>query len=325
MLMILALIFFLMVTIVTSVRLSPNHLSTFELRRLAENNHKSAEKELRRRKLLPYLRGVQRAIEAALLMAIALSILIDTSLLIAIIGTLVVACLYRPLARRRIIQRVIEARFRRIEPTLLDSIEKSQRWLKLFREPLAPQATHMPASLEELAHIIDGSHALLEPSTRQSLAGALHFTEKRVQDAMTPRRLIEAIGKNELLGPLVLDGLHKTGHSHFPVFEGDLDRVVGMLDIRSVAATKHHHSQTAEQAMHETVYYIFEQDLLDTALKRCISARERLLIVVNDRQETVGVITIEDIVGQLYGQSLKVSSTHASTPSGALAVHSKSH
>ncbi len=85
------------------------------------------------------------------------------------------------------------------------------------------------ASREEIEHQFDQLTDLLSNDERKMLSGVMHFSDRIVKDYMTPRSVMEAVGANELLGPLVLDNLHKTGHTHFPVFEGDIDHLVGIL------------------------------------------------------------------------------------------------
>jgi len=115
---------------------------------------------------------------------------------------------------------------------------------------------------------------------------------------------MEAIGANELLGPLVLDNLHRTGHTHFPVFEGDIDHLVGILHIYSLFTLENKKSLAVKDAMEPRVYYINETQTLEQALFACIKHRRHLLVVVNNYRETVGVITIEDAVEQLIGRKI---------------------
>ena len=56
----------------------------------------------------------------------------------------------------------------------------------------------------------------------------------KIDEIMTPRSMIESVPMNELLGPLVLDDLHKKGYSRFPVIDGDIDHVVGVLRIQDL-------------------------------------------------------------------------------------------
>ena len=56
--------------------------------------------------------------------------------------------------------------------------------------------------------------------------------------------------------------------------------------------------------MDDKVYFVNEQQKLDHALTAFIRTKNHLFIVVNEFQETVGIITIEDILEQIIGQEI---------------------
>jgi CBS domain containing-hemolysin-like protein len=121
---------------------------------------------------------------------------------------------------------------------------------------------------------------------------------------MTPRGVIDSISKNELLGPLVLDDLHRTGHSRFPVIENDIDHVVGMLHIHDLFSLDIKRSTTVEKAMEQRVFYIREDHTLEKALAAFIRTHHHLFIVINEFRETVGVLSLEDVVEALLGRKI---------------------
>jgi magnesium and cobalt transporter len=122
---------------------------------------------------------------------------------------------------------------------------------------------------------------------------------------MTPRGVIDTIGKKELLGPLVLDDLHKTGHSRFPVTDGDIDHIVGVLHIQDLLVLDaRQRSATAEKAMEPRVFYIREDQTLDHALTAFLRTRHHLFVVVNEFRETVGIVSLEDVIETLLGRKI---------------------
>ena len=123
---------------------------------------------------------------------------------------------------------------------------------------------------------------------------------------MTPRSVVETIKKSEILGPLVLDDLHKTGHSRFPVIEGDIDHVVGVLYLRDLLTldTNRKHTALAESAMSKNVFYIHQEQSLGHALAAFLKTHHHLFIVVNEFRETVGILTLEDTIETLLGKKI---------------------
>ena len=117
---------------------------------------------------------------------------------------------------------------------------------------------------------------------------------------MTPRSVIEAVPLGETLGPLVLDELYKTGHSRFPVYDKDLDHIVGMLYLHDLLDLRQG-SQPAKEAMQTKVYFVREDRDLSHALHGFLKTKHHLFVVVNEYRETVGLLSLEDVIEALVG------------------------
>lgn len=61
---------------------------------------------------------------------------------------------------------------------------------------------------------------------------------------------------------------------------------------------------TAENAMEKKVFYINQNDTLEHALATFLKARHHLFIVTNDALETVGLVTLEDVMEALIGRRI---------------------
>ncbi len=134
--------------------------------------------------------------------------------------------------------------------------------------------------------------------------GKPEYLFETVDSVMTPRSVIDFIKQSEFLGPLVLDELHALGHSRLPVIADDLDHVVGVLHLRDLLSLDVKRSVTAEKAMEKKVYYIREDDTLEHALSAFIRTRHHLFIVINKNRETVGLLTLEDVMESLIGRRI---------------------
>lgn len=219
---------------------------------------------------------------------------------------LVVAVTYPSVARLKGLQKMAERLYRVIESTMLDLAAKYERIVMALREPSV--RTHDVVkkvdSREELGEVIAASREVVGEKERALLQSALTFPEVRVGDVMTPRSVIDVIEKGEFLGPLVLTELHKLGHSRLPVINGDLNHVVGVLHLRDLLSLDNKRSTTAEKAMEQKVYYIREDDILEHALAAFIRTRHHLFIVINEHRETVGLLTLEDVMERLIGRRI---------------------
>jgi len=133
---------------------------------------------------------------------------------------------------------------------------------------------------------------------------SLSFNDQLINTIMTPRSMIVSIDHLDFLGPLRLDDLHKTGHSRLPVINEDIDHIVGILQISNLLALDVKKSTTAEKAMDPKVYYIREDQTLNHALAAFIRTRHHLFIVVNQFRETVGILSLEDVIEALIGRKI---------------------
>lgn len=138
--------------------------------------------------------------------------------------------------------------------------------------------------------------------------GALQFGGRSVMKTMTPRRIVHFVSEDEVLGPLLLDELHKTGFSRFPVVHGsaktNMPQVVGTLYLKDIIEIGQENKGKVKDHMKKGAYFINESCNLRQALDAILAHQHHQLIVVNNFEEMVGVITLEDILEQIIGQPI---------------------
>lgn len=136
--------------------------------------------------------------------------------------------------------------------------------------------------------------------------GALTFGDKQVGDIMTPRRTVRFVSEDETIGPMLMDELHATGFSRFPVIKGSVKApspgVSGTLFLKDLVDNPH--QAKIREVMKGDVYFINETCTLLQALDAFLKSRHHLLIVVNNFEELVGVISLEDVLEQIIGSEI---------------------
>lgn len=281
-------------------------LSTFELERRRSDGNESAAEELKRELLIGDLLSMKRVIEAVLLVLVVVTATSGFELLIGVIVSVFVALLYGWIATIDVVHTGAQRLYEQYEPRIIAFLDQQPQLSKLLRTvPMENVASGVTvASREELEHLINDSGTLLSVDERKCLINGLHFNEKTIEQIMTPRSVIDTIDKDELIGPLTLDALHKTGHSRFPVTDGDIDHIVGMLHIKELLRLDDKTSPTAEKVMEKKVYYINQDQQLQHALAAFIKTRHHLFVVVNGYRETAGIVTLEDVMEALLGRKI---------------------
>lgn len=279
-------------------------ISAFELERRKSQGDAHAMAAARRTRLLADVLSLQRVLLALLLVVFVLFSVVVFGWVMGILVAVFVALEYGTMAR--FAQAYSQPLYEKYEPALLDFIEKHAGFFRLLRSvtPEKQPDAHLQ-SREELLHLVESSGTLLSSDEKKLISHGLGFGMRQVSEIMTPRGVIDSIGKKELLGPLVLNDLHKTGHSRFPVQDGDIDHIVGILHVRDMLTldTKKQ-SATVEKAMEPRVFYIREDQPLHHALAAFLRTRHHLFVVVNEFRETVGIVTLEDVLEALLGRKI---------------------
>lgn len=250
--------------------------------------------------------SLQRVISALLLVFTSALAVVEFGWLIGVVIALVIAVEYGAAARLAFIRNAMTKQYIKVERRLFGFIKKYPKVFSAIGYFTPESAELRLHSHDELRHLVETSHSVLSADEKQRLLSSLDFSGKVVRDVMTPRSVIDAVKKGELLGPLVLDDLHKTGHSRIPVIDEDIDHVVGILHLRDLfeidGAKKH--TSKVESVMDKRVYYIHEDQSLEHALPAFIKTHHHLFVVVNSYRETVGLLSLEDAIESLIGKKI---------------------
>lgn len=140
----------------------------------------------------------------------------------------------------------------------------------------------------------------IDPGEIDLLAHALSFGDKKVADAMVPKRVVVDVNGSDSVGPVLMGELHTSGHSRFPVYEGRHDHLVGVLYLHDLIEIKH--VGTVRDIMRPKVMYVHEDFTLYQTLQAFVKTKQHLFVVVNEFEEYVGIITIEDVLERVIGK-----------------------
>lgn len=301
-LFIVTLLLFSLLVLVSAIRLRPSGFSAFELERRAKT-HPDARRMLHHDHVLPDLRTLIMFKGTVLLVLTTTFAILTFGWGWGIAVALLLATLFQPFSRIGFVQRQARQLYERLEPVFMRHLPKLMWLARLLRHD-SDSAAKRFHSREELQHMVAQSGDILSKDEQTLIGAALSFQDQRVASVMTPRSAIISIKKGEFLGPLVLSELHDAGHSRLPVIHSDLDHVVGILYLQDLLSLDVKRSVTAEKAMDPKVFYIRHDDSLQHALAAFLKTHHHLFIVINDERETVGLLTIEDVIEALIGRKI---------------------
>jgi putative hemolysin len=135
------------------------------------------------------------------------------------------------------------------------------------------------------------------------LQAAVEFKHTIVSTVMVPRTRIVAL---ELKTPLlrVLELISSEGHSRYPIYDGRIDDIVGLLYVKDLFRLDREGklaSTTLADLARKPVLYVQENQEVDTVLKEMRTKRLHMAVVVDEFGGIVGLVTLEDILELLVG------------------------
>ncbi len=158
-----------------------------------------------------------------------------------------------------------------------------------------------PLTQEELRSLVlEGQY--FRGKHRAVLANLLDVESITVDDIMTPRNQLHAIDITER--PHVLaQQLATSHHTRLPVYEHDLDNIIGFLHVKHVLQLQQ--SETIDEehlrAILRPPYFIPAATPILAQLQQFQTDRQRIGLVVDEYGELKGLVTIEDIVEEIVG------------------------
>ena len=158
---------------------------------------------------------------------------------------------------------------------------------------------------EELQMIINTERESigLEVEERELLNNAFEFGEAQVNEVMVPRTQIDAIARTATFGEL-LATVVATGHSRLPVTGESLDDIVGLIDFKSLAVPLEGgelERDSSIDAWVRPVRFVQELTTLPEVLSVLQRSQQELAMVVDEFGGTAGLVTLQDLIGQLIG------------------------
>jgi putative hemolysin len=132
------------------------------------------------------------------------------------------------------------------------------------------------------------------------LRGLANFRQTNAKKAMQARLHITAFDI-ELDFHELMDKINKSGYSRVPVYREDLDHVEGILNVKDLLPHLHHDEHYNWQKLLRPPYFIPESKHLDDLMKEFQNRRVHMAIVVDEYGGTSGLITLEDIIEEIFG------------------------
>jgi CBS domain containing-hemolysin-like protein len=150
----------------------------------------------------------------------------------------------------------------------------------------------------------EGQHAALDEDEREMIQSIFSFHDTAVREIMVPRiDMVVLDGDASVLEvvPVVIE----QGHSRLPVFQGSVDKVVGILyskDLLRLVQDGHFLAAGRTVAdLARPAYFIPESKKIDEVLDEFRSKRIHMAVVIDEYGGTAGLVTLEDVIEEIVG------------------------
>jgi CBS domain containing-hemolysin-like protein len=186
-----------------------------------------------------------------------------------------------------------------LHPVVVSITKISSSIASIFSRRSGRKPSTVAEELRLLARLSE-REGLLRPQQRKMVYSVFDLKQQTVESAMVPWIDVVSIEKNATTEELY----HKTtetGFSRFPVYEGRVDNIVGIVNVLDVlyAADK---PEDISQFIHEDVVYLPESKHITTSLQELQRSNYPMSIVVDEYGSVVGIVTREDLVEEIVGE-----------------------
>lgn len=143
----------------------------------------------------------------------------------------------------------------------------------------------------------------LDKDEEKIIRGALSFSDKTVQDILTPRVEIYSLPKEQAINKTLIKNIKESGHSRIPIYEKDPEVIIGLLFVKDLIGNDFV-NKTVADLMRDNVIFVDYNKPLDELLNAFKEHRQHLFVVINEYGEVSGLVTIEDVLEEIIGAEI---------------------
>lgn len=172
-------------------------------------------------------------------------------------------------------------------------------WKKLLNK-VFHKSEEASITEEELMTIVDEAEedGGIAPDEGKLIRSAIEFNDVTVKEILTPRVDVCAV-ENTATEAEIVDTFITSSFSRLPVYEDDLDHILGILHEKDFYAARS--KKLALDQVYKKPVYVSEHMKISDLLQTFRSERCHMAVVVDEFGGTKGIVTMEDIIEELIG------------------------
>lgn len=174
-----------------------------------------------------------------------------------------------------------------------------------------PEDDYDNVTEEEIMSMVNEGHeqGVLLASEAEMITNIFEFGDKEASDIMTHRKNIVAVDAEWTLKETV-EFILEENNSRFPIYEEDIDNIIGILHLKDVMIYFQQHPQHKERKIKNIrelireAHFIPETRNINLLFKEMQSQKIHMEIVVDEYGQTAGLVAMEDILEEIVGNIL---------------------
>jgi len=172
----------------------------------------------------------------------------------------------------------------------------------LGQEPVSESTSHLHSPDELLMLVEESSEGgMLDKVERHLLLNTLRLRELNARQVMIPRTRIVAAPASLPVEQL-FERLASSPYSRMPLYEGSIDNVVGLVHLKTLFCVKRERPNARGTDIMQPVLMVPESMDVEKLFLRLQSRNESVAIVLDEYGGTAGMITLEDILEEIFGE-----------------------
>lgn len=167
-----------------------------------------------------------------------------------------------------------------------------------------PNATDENVTEEEIRMMVDlgEEKGTIEVTEKEMIENVFDFNNITASEVMTHRKDIVGISKTATLEEILLL-MEEEKYTRFPIYEDDIDNIVGMLHSKDIIKYVSGKSNTKFKIddIIRPIYFVPDSKMIDDIFRELQKNKMYMAAVVDEYGGTAGILTIEDLMEQLVG------------------------
>lgn len=160
-------------------------------------------------------------------------------------------------------------------------------------------------SEEEIKKMLEtgSENGVFNEIEKEMINSIFSFDDKIAKDVMVPRREVFAIDIEEPLEK-ILDEILETRHSRIPVYEEQIDNIIGILQVKDVMieARKKSFEEVDIRALLKEAFFVPDGKSTDELFREMQKTKNRMAVLIDEYGGVSGILTVEDLVEEVMGE-----------------------